>query len=137
MLGNLTIQVNIRTEGSVLSHCYVSVKVMWMEKSLAEIIKELAEGIDEYNIPDWISFSAICREIDKDNVYKVIHSIPERYIDAFYVFIDESPRTDEEWSNYTVIGGGISSGSDEEISRKNRYRCGVEIVRRYIKSDET
>ncbi|WP_444894987.1 hypothetical protein [Microbulbifer sp. SSSA005] len=108
-----------------------------MEKSLETIIKKLAEGIDDYNIPDWISFSAICREIDESNLQTVLNAIPSKYIDEFHSFITTSPVTNDEWNNYTVIGGGISSGSMEEIERKNRYRAGVEIIRRFRSESTT
>lgn len=108
-----------------------------MEVSLEEIIKKLAEGIDEYNIPDWISFSAICREMDENNISEVLSFIPAKYKEAFFSFIEASPETDEEWSNYTVIGGGVSSASREQIDRKIKYRAGVELVRSHYKQPKT
>ncbi|MGH1487276.1 MAG: hypothetical protein ACRBCI_13770 [Cellvibrionaceae bacterium] len=108
-----------------------------MEESLEEIIKKLAQGIDEYNIPDWISFSAICREMDENNVSEVLGFIPAKYKEAFYSFIEESPETDDEWNKYTVIGGGISSNSKEQIDRKIKYRAGVDLVRRHGKRPKT
>jgi|TARA_B100000745_G_scaffold189864_4_gene124695 hypothetical protein len=108
-----------------------------MDRSLEELIKELADGIDKYNIPDWISFSAICREIDDSNVGLVVSSIPTKYAEAFYLFIQDSPRTNAGWDSYSIVGGEASLDTQEAVYRKAKYREGVEIVRKYIKRSKT